>query len=303
MIHTAKQLKDLIRNMSQKTGIEPHILNTKYMMERFLERVSLSKYNERFILKGGMLVIAYVGIEARITMDIDTTVKGIPTAMVNMDRIITEISNIELEDNVKFRIKKISGIMEEAEYPGVRFSMDAMLDKTVIPMKIDVSTGDAITPKEMCYSYKLMFEDRTIPIMAYPIETVLAEKLHAVISKGTKGTRMRDFYDIHILLKTQNMHDDIFALALERTAKNKGGLNFLAEARDILKAVKSDENMKALWGSYQEKVGYASKYSWDDVVHSVWKLSIKAKLDVNDLYAAKSKTNAEKERDGEEFER
>lgn len=303
MIHTAKQLKDLIRNMSQKTGVKPEVLFRKYMMERFLERISLSEYNERFILKGGMLIVGVMGIEARTTMDMDTTVKGIPVTMDNMERIITEISNIALEDNVKFRIKRASVIMEEAEYPGVRFSMDAELDGTVIPMKMDVSTGDVITPKEISYSYKLMFEDRTIPIMAYPIETVLAEKLHAVISKGTAGTRMRDFYDIDMLLKSQNVDDSVFALALERTAKNKGGLNFLAEAGKILKEIKSDEKMKSLWATYQENFIYASKYSWDDVVHSVWKLSIKAKLDVSELYATKSKANAEKERDENELER
>ena len=199
MIHSSKQLKDLIRNLSKEVGIEAHVLIRKYMMERFLERVSSSKYNGSFILKGGMLVAAFVGVEARATMDIDTTIKGIPVTIVDMERTITEISNIDLDDNVKFRIKKVSEIMDEAEYSGIRFSMDAVLDGAVIPLKIDISTGDVITPREIAYSYKLMFEDRTIPIMTYPIETVLAEKLETVISRSITNTRMRDFYDIHIL--------------------------------------------------------------------------------------------------------
>lgn len=157
MIHSSKQLKDLIRNLSKEVGIEAHVLIRKYMMERFLERVSSSKYNGSFILKGGMLVAAFVGIEARATMDIDTTVKGIPITIVDMERTITEISNIDLGDNVKFRIKKVSEIMDEAEYSGIRFSMDAVLDGAVIPLKIDISTGDEITPREIAYSYKLMF--------------------------------------------------------------------------------------------------------------------------------------------------
>ena len=280
MIHSSKQLKDLIRNLSKEVGIEAHVLIRKYMMERFLERVSSSKYNGSFILKGGMLVAAFVGVEARATMDIDTTIKGIPVTMVDMERTITEISNIDLEDNVKFRIKKVSEIMDEAEYSGIRFSMDALLDGAVIPLKIDISTGDVITPREMAYSYKLMFEDRTIPIMTYPIETVLAEKLETVISRSITNTRMRDFYDIHILLKSQNIDADILALALERTAKKRGNFNLLENAESVLKVVKSDEDMKRLWDIYQKKFKYAGEYTWDEVIHSVSELSIEAKLDV-----------------------
>ena len=280
MIHSSKQLKDLIRNLSKEVGIEAHVLIRKYMMERFLERVSSSKYNGSFILKGGMLVAAFVGVEARATMDIDTTIKGIPVTIVDMERTITEISNIDLDDNVKFRIKKVSEIMDEAEYSGIRFSMYALLDGAVIPLKIDISTGDVITPREIAYSYKLMFEDRTIPIMTYPIETVLAEKLETVISRSITNTRMRDFYDIHILLKSQNIDADILALALERTAKKRGNFNLLENAESVLKAVKSDEDMKRLWDIYQKKFKYAGEYTWDEVIHSVSELSIEAKLDV-----------------------
>lgn len=280
MIHSSKQLKDLIRNLSKEVGIEAHVLIRKYMMERFLERVSSSKYNGSFILKGGMLVAAFVGVEARATMDIDTTIKGIPVTIVDMERTITEISNIDLDDNVKFRIKKVSEIMDEAEYSGMRFSMDAVLDGAVIPLKIDISTGDVITPREIAYSYKLMFEDRTIPIMTYPIETVLAEKLETVISRSITNTRMRDFYDIHILLKSQNINADILALALERTAKKRGNFNLLENAESVLKIVKSDEDMKRLWNIYQKKFKHAGEYTWDEVIHSVRKLSIEAKLDV-----------------------
>ena len=251
------------------------------MMERFLERVSSSKYNGSFILKGGMLVAAFVGVEARATMDIDTTIKDIPVTIVDMERTITEISNIDLEDNVKFRIKKVSEIMDEAEYSGIRFSMDAVLDGAVIPLKIDISTGDVITPREVAYSYKLMFEDRTIPIMTYPIETVLAEKLETVISRSITNTRMRDFYDIHILLKSQNINADILALALERTAKKRGNFSLLENAESVLKIVKSDEDMKRLWNIYQKKFKYAGEYTWDEVIHSVRELSIEAKLDVS----------------------
>ena len=158
--------------------------------------------------------------------------------------------------------------------------MDAVLDGAVIPLKIDISTGDEITPREIAYSYKLMFEDRTIPIMIYPIETVLAEKLETVISRSITNTRMRDFYDIHILLKSQNINADILALALERTAKKRGNFSLLENAESVLNIVKSDEDMKRLWNIYQKKFKYASEYTWDEVIHSVIELSIEAKLDV-----------------------
>lgn len=280
MIHSSMQLKDLIRNLSKEVGIEPYVLIRKYMMERFLERVSKSRYNSSFILKGGMLVSAFVGIEARATMDIDTTIKGVSVTATEMERMITEISNIDLEDNLKFRIKKVSEIMDEAEYSGIRFSMDAVLDGAVIPLKIDISTGDVITPREISYSYKLMLEDRTIPIMTYPVETVLAEKLETVISRSITNTRMRDFYDINLLLQSKRIDDDTLGLALERTAKKRGSLNLLENAENVLKAVKYSDDMKKMWNTYQKKFRYAGTYTWNDIMRSVRELSVKAKLNV-----------------------
>lgn len=280
MIYLSRQLKDLIRNLSKEVEIEPYVLIRKYMMERFLERVSKSKYNGSFILKGGMLVSAFVGIESRATMDIDTTIKGIPVTITEMKRMITDISDIYLEDNVKFRIKKLSEIMDEMEYTGIRFSMEAIMDGAVIPLKIDISTGDVITPGEISYSYKLMFEDRTIPIMTYPVETILAEKLETVISRSITNTRMRDFYDIHVLLQLHKIDYDIFALALERTAKKRESLLLLENAENVLKAVNSSDDMKKMWTTYQKKFRYARSYTWDDLMWSIRKLSIEAKLNV-----------------------
>ncbi|WP_314112093.1 nucleotidyl transferase AbiEii/AbiGii toxin family protein [uncultured Granulicatella sp.] len=280
MIYSSRQLKDLIRNLSKEVEIEPYVLIRKYMMERFLERVSKSKYNGSFILKGGMLVSAFVGIESRATMDIDTTIKGIPVTITEMKRMITEISDIYLEDNVKFRTKKLSEIMDEMEYTGIRFSMEAIMDGAVIPLKIDISTGDVITPGEISYSYKLMFEDRTIPIMTYPVETILAEKLETVISRSITNTRMRDFYDIHLLLQLHKIDYDIFALALERTAKKRESLLLLENAENVLKAVSSSNDMKKMWTTYQKKFKYARSYTWDDMMWSIRKLSVEAKLNV-----------------------
>lgn len=280
MIRSSRQLKDLIKNLSKASGIEAHVLIRKYMMERFLERISQSKYNSCFILKGGMLVSAFVGVESRATMDIDTTIKGISVTQSDMERVIKKISNIDLDDNVKFKIKKVSEIMDEAEYSGIRFSMDALIDGAIIPLKIDISTGDVITPREISYSYKLMFEDRTISIMTYPIETVLAEKLETIISRSVTNTRMRDFYDIHILLKSQPIDFSVIGTALKKTMTKRGSLQLAENAKEILNAVENDKNIKSLWNVYQSKFKYAQEYSWNEVMWSIRKLSSEAKLDV-----------------------
>ncbi len=180
MIKTAKQLKDLIRNLSKKKSTDAQILMRNYMMERFLERVSLSKYRDKFILKGGMLVAALVGVDVRATMDLDATIKGTDVNVEAVERIVTDVVSVPLEDGVVFRIKQISEIMDEAEYPGVRVSMETEFDGVITPLKIDISTGDVITPKEIQYSFKLMLEERSIYVLAYNLETVLVEKLETV---------------------------------------------------------------------------------------------------------------------------
>lgn len=282
MIHTSRQLKDLVRNLSKETGIEAHVLIRKFIMERFLERTSLSKYRDQFVLKGGLLVSAFVGTEVRATMDIDTTIRGLPVTEEDMTRIISEICDVELNDNITFKIKGVSAIMDEAEYSGLRFAMEAYLDGSVTPLKIDVSTGDAITPREILYSYKLMFEDRSISIMTYPIETVLAEKLETLIARSVTNTRMRDFYDIHVLLNSEKQEIDYATLqkALSATSGKRESTELMKEAESVLVTLKDSVLMQDLWKSYQRKFPYAADYSWDDVMWSARKLAHEAGLTV-----------------------
>lgn len=168
-----------------------------------MERVTLSKYKDNFILKGGMLAAAMVGLDNRATMDIDTSIRNLPLDMEHAKKIVEEIAAVKIDDNIRFEIKDISNIMDEAEYGGVRLSLTAFLDTMKIPLKIDISTGDAITPAEITYRYKLMFEQRYISLWAYPLETVLAEKIETVLSRGVLNTRLRDFYDLYILQQTE----------------------------------------------------------------------------------------------------
>lgn len=274
MINTAKQLKDLIRNLSKKKSADAQILMRNYMMERFLERISFSKYQDRFILKGGMLVAAMVGLDARATMDIDATIKGADVNVEAIEEMILKIISVPIEDGVAFRIKQVTEIMDEAEYPGVRVSMETEFDGVRTPLKIDISTGDVITPKEIRYSLKLMLEDRSINIWAYNLETVLAEKLETVISRNITNTRMRDFYDIHILLKLYGNTLDKTTLsnALQATAKKRQTVRHLSDAQEIFEEVQNDSNMQKLWKAYQKKFSYASDISWETVMEDMMKL-------------------------------
>lgn len=284
MIHTSRQLKDLVRNVSKETGIEAHVLIRKYIMERFLERTSLSTYRDQFILKGGLLASAFVGIEVRATMDIDTTIKGLPVTEEEITRIITEICAIKLDDNITFKVKTVSEIMDDAEYCGLRFAIEAYLDGSVTPLKIDISTGDMITPREELYSYKLMFEERSISIMTYPIETVLAEKLETLIVRSITNTRMRDFYDIRVLLNSEGQKIDYVMLqkALAATSDQRGSAELLINAENVLVTLNESSQMQNLWKGYQRKYPYAADYSWDDVMWSARKLAHAAGLPVKE---------------------
>lgn len=266
MFHTSRQLKDQIRNLSTSKGIESHILIRNYMTERFLERISLTTFRDKFILKGGMLVTAMVGIGSRATMDVDTTLKGAPLTVESIKQIFEEIIKFQINDGVEFQIKKIVEIMEEAEYPGIRVSMEALFDGVRTPLKIDISTGDVITPNEVSFEIPLMFENRKIPVWAYNLETVLAEKMETIIVRNVTNTRMRDLYDIFILQKLYAEHFDlqVFSQALDATASHRGPKKYLSNISEILDEIEQSTVQKNLWISYQKNFSYANSIAWED---------------------------------------
>ncbi len=274
MIKTSTQLKDLIRNLSKKKATNAQILMRNYMMERFLERMSLSEYQDKFILKGGMLVAAMVGLDARSTMDIDATVKGATVSVGEVEKMIESIISVSMVDGVEFRVKRVSEIMDEAEYPGIRVSMETKFDGVKTPLKIDISTGDAITPREVRYSFKLMLENRSIEIWAYNLETVLAEKLETVVTRATTNTRMRDFYDLHILsqIYAQSILPSDLRVAIIATAKKRGTEKYLSDAFAAFDEVEADSNMEKLWLAYQKNFSYAVDLPWHTVMDSIRRL-------------------------------
>ena len=273
MITTARQLKDLIRNMSKKKSADAQILMRNYMMERFLERISLSEYKNQFILKGGMLVAAMVGLDARATMDLDATIKGTNVSVEDVEMIISQIISIPLNDGVSFRIKRISEIMEEADYPGVRVSLETKFDGVITPLKIDISTGDVITPREIKYKFNLMLENRTIEVWAYNLETVLAEKLETVISRNVTNTRMRDFYDIYILQKLygEQLSKDVLRDALVATAKKRETLEQIEteDIDEVFDEIQSSSVMENLWKAYQRNYSYSADIPWHTIMKSI----------------------------------
>ena len=273
MITTARQLKDLIRNLSKKKSADAQILMRNYMMERFLERISLSEYKNQFILKGGMLVAAMVGLDARATMDLDATIKGTNVSVEDVEMIISQIISIPLDDGVSFRIKRISEIMEEADYPGVRVSMETKFDGVITPLKIDISTGDIITPREIKYNFNLMLENRTIEVWAYNLETVLAEKLETVISRNVTNTRMRDFYDIYILQKLygEQLSKDVLWDALVATVKKRETLEQIEteDIDEVFDEIQSSSVMENLWKAYQRNYSYSADIPWHTIMKSI----------------------------------
>ena len=300
MITTARQLKDLIRNMSKKKSADAQILMRNYMMERFLERISLSEYKNQFILKGGMLVAAMVGLDARATMDLDATIKGTNVSVEDVEMIISKIISIPLNDGVLFRIKRISEIMEEADYPGVRVSMETKFDGVITPLKIDISTGDIITPREIKYKFNLMLENRTIEVWAYNLETVLAEKLETVISRNVTNTRMKDFYDIYILQKLygEQLSKDVLRDALVATAKKRETLEQIEteDIDEVFDEIQSSSVMENLWKVYQRNYSYSADIPWHTIMKSIRTLyEIISKNTYNVLQFAK---NVEKPNDG-----
>ena len=300
MITTARQLKDLIRNLSKKKSADAQILMRNYMMERFLERISLSEYKNQFILKGGMLVAAMVGLDARATMDLDATIKGTNVSVEDVEMIISQIISIPLDDGVSFRIKRISEIMEEADYPGVRVSMETKFDGVITPLKIDISTGDIITPREIKYNFNLMLENRTIEVWAYNLETVLAEKLETVISRNVTNTRMRDFYDIYILQKLygEQLSKDVLWDALVATAKKRETLEQIEteDIDEVFDEIQSNSVMENLWKAYQRNYSYSADIPWHTIMKSIRTLyEIISKNTYNVLQFSK---NVEKPNDG-----
>ena len=273
---SATAVKAKIKNKAGGSSDKSQIMLRIYLMERLLERVSLSRYRDNFVLKGGLLVSSLVGVDMRSTMDIDTTVKLLPLNKSAIQKILEEIMAIGLEDGVLFHITKVQNIMEGHEYEGVRFMIDCTMDKLKQTIKMDISTGDEITPKAIAHELPLIIEDRTIELWAYNLETLLAEKLETIMVRAEANTRMRDFYDICVLLEQDavTIDRDIMKAAFYATCNKRGSIELIGTIDDVINKIADDETMRQLWNNYRKTNYYVGALEWEEVIGSARKLRI-----------------------------
>lgn len=266
-----ESIKGKIRSLAEKKNLKSQEVLQIYFFERFLERLSKSQYKSNFVIKGGFLISSLIGIENRTTMDMDTTIKGIALKEEKIKEIVEEIININVDDGIKFEIKDIIYIREEDEYENFRISLIANVGKTKNPMKLDLTTGDAITPKEIEYTYPCIFSKENIKIMAYPLETILAEKYETIIRRNITTTRMRDFYDLYTLykLKKDQIDYEILKEAIERTSKKRGSREIMQDYKEIIEDVKEDSYLRSLWDVYLSENKYIGDLTFDKVVDVV----------------------------------
>ena len=271
MIHTSKQLKDKVRNVSHGDNQTAQMLIRNFIMERFLERVSLSRYRNNFILKGGMLVASLVGIDTRATMDIDSTLKALPLNEEDALRIVNEIIRIHVEDGISFAVVKAAEIMADFEYPGVRLVLEARLDRLKQRIKIDLSTDDVITPAAIRYSYRLMFEERSIELMTYTPETLLAEKIQTILARGITTTRMRDYYDVYEIVVGNKVSIDkeVLAEAFTATCMKRKTIFGSEQIEKIVNGISTDEGLLNLWDLYKNDNFYVGDIKWTVVCEAV----------------------------------
>ena len=269
MIKSPDQLKAKVRNISGGNNDIAKAYIRIFFMERFLERVAHSDYKDQFILKGGMLAASLLGIDMRSTMDIDTTVRALPLTVDDITRIVNDICSIDIEDNVAFEVSAINSIMDEFEYPGIRIQLNGYLGKIKQPFKIDISTDDVITPRNIEYEYQLMFENRTIKLCSYNVETLLAEKLQTVLARNVANTRMRDFFDIYSISRQIGYSEDILRKAFEATCKKRGTEFDEDRIRILIKQIRGSEDLSSEWGNFVKKNYYANVEGWNDIVDYV----------------------------------
>ena len=267
----ATQLKAIVRNLSKEKKISAQLVLQNHMLERLLERIALSQYKDNFILKGGFLIASMVGLDTRATMDMDVTIKGEPVNPENIRLMFDEIIKISVDDDISFEFKNINEIREGDDYTGYRVHLVGNFPPMAVPLKLDITTGDKITPKEIQYEYKTMFDEKSIFVLAYNLETVISEKLETILSRGDQTTRPRDYYDVYILwkLQQQNINLDHLKVALTTTANKRNSLGLMKQYQNTMSVVRGSGFMLEQWQKYQHSFDYAKEISLKETCDSV----------------------------------
>lgn len=271
MIGSPNKLKDQLRNKERQLGIPANTLIHTYMMERLLERISASTYKDQFIIKGGFLIASMIGIDLRSTLDLDTTIHGLKVDEDTIRSAIAEIMAINLEDHVQFSLDSLRNIREGGPYEDYRLVLCATFFTVKVMVKIDVTTGDAVVPREIEYAYPLLLEDRTIPIKAYNVQTILAEKIETILARNVTNTRARDFYDVYMLIKTQGDAFDrrLLKAALEVKGKERGTSAYVENFTVYLAQINDSPELLRMWTAYQNQYAYAAGITFTEVIDQI----------------------------------
>lgn len=263
----AMSFKARIRNLAKEKNINAQVLLQNYMFERFLERLSLSDFKDKFVLKGGTLVAAMVGLDARSTMDLDTTLRDLPLTEDSIRTAVTSICSMPLEDGVAMTVGAISPIRADDAYGGYRVKILAVYDTIETPFSIDVSTGDAITPQAVRYTFHGIFDtEKQIEVWAYNVETVMAEKLETILRRGIFNTRPRDFYDVYILSRTQKYDAVVLREAIQATAAHRGTTEQIADIPALLQRIENSADLRRMWDKYRREFAYAADITYEQVM-------------------------------------
>ena len=271
MIKNRDSLKARASNLSKKTNIPNKYLIQNFMFEALLKRISKSKYKDKFIIKGGLLLSSIFGVNLRSTMDLDTTIKGLPLDRETITKVINEIISIDVEDNVRLEIENIKDIREEELYSGFEVNLKAEFDGLKTNLMIDITTGDVITYEEIEFKYSTLFDNEIINIMTYNYETIIAEKFESIISRNIDNTRMKDYYDLYMFvhLKWDDINKDTLRKAIFNTSKARETLDYINNANKYIELISDDSRLKALWNSYQNNYEYVKDIKFVDVINAI----------------------------------
>ena len=263
-----KELFEKSKELANKSGLTQLELYQRFMFERILERISVSKYNSNFILKSGLLLSAMLGIQSRSTRDMDISIKGIDVSKEKMLAVLNEILSIDINDKVKFKIVNITDIREDDEYGGNKYHLVGKLENLKVALEIDISTGDEITPRELNYEYHSLFENKKIYIESYNIESILVEKIETILRRGKYNARMKDYYDIYFFLSKlkSEINVNIFRQALENTIMQRGSSEYLKDYYKILEELLTNDRIHKNWNTYKSKTKYAENIDFDDII-------------------------------------
>ena len=263
-----KELFEKSKELANKSGLTQLELYQRFMFERILERISISKYNSNFILKGGLLLSAMIGIQSRSTRDMDISIKGIDVSKEKMLSVLNEILSIDINDKVKFKVVNITDIREDDEYGGNKYHLVGKLENLKVALEIDISTGDEITPRELNYEYYSLFEKKKIYIESYNIESILAEKIETILRRGKYNARMKDYYDIYFFLSKlkSEINVNIFKQALENTIMQRDSSEYLKDYQKILEELLTNDRIHKNWNSYSSKTKYAENIDFEDII-------------------------------------